>query len=473
MKSTHREANFIKSTFVLAFGTFLPKFASFVTLPIYTSRLTKEEYGTFDLITILCTLLLPVATLQIQSAAFRFLLDCKENPKKQKMLITLLFMFIVPISALVLLIFYFCMYMLPPNLRIMIILYYFADILLIVTRQIARGLSKNHCYSISTIINSFLNMALVVVFLVFMNLGLDGLMLSLTISAVVSLVYIVFALKLWQYICIDSLDKSLLKSMISYSWPMIPNSISLWIIRVSDRAIITMFMGAAANAVYTAANKIPTLLQLLQNTFQMSWQESASISVKDEDATQYYSDMFRNLHRIMAGFTALLMSFQPIIFTILIRGDYSDSYVHIAILDLAMFFSNVAIYLGGIYLANMKTKSVGVTTVISAVINIVINVVFIRKIGIFAATLSTAISYLFLMVYRLIDVQKMQKIKYPISEMIVSNIILVGMCFICYFRSMPFYLINAVVGISFCFILNRKLLKKLSMSVIRKLKKKI
>ena len=175
MKRASREVNFIKSTFILAFGTFLPKFASFVTLPIYTSRLTKEEYGTFDLITVLCTLLLPVATLQIQSAAFRFLLDCKEDDKKRDMLITILYLFVIPISVLVLFISYFCMYKLPPDLRILIVLYYFADILLILTRQIARGLSKNHCYSISSIMNSFLNMGLVVVFLVFMNLGLNGL----------------------------------------------------------------------------------------------------------------------------------------------------------------------------------------------------------------------------------------------------------------------------------------------------------
>ncbi len=471
MKSASREVNFIKSTFILAFGTFLPKFASFVTLPIYTSRLTKEEYGTFDLITVLCTLLLPVATLQIQSAAFRFLLDCKEDDKKRDMLITILYLFVIPISVLVLFISYFCMYKLPHDLRIIIVLYYFADILLILTRQIAIGLSKNHCYSISSIVNSFLNMGLVVVFLVFMNMGLNGLILSLTISAAVSLGYLIIALRLWQFIHIGALDKVLFKSMISYSCPMIPNAISLWIIRVSDRAIITMFLGSAANAVYVAANKIPTLLQLLQNTFQMSWQESASLSVKDNDSSQYYSNMFRNLHRIMVGFTSLLMSFQPIIFKILIRGDYSESYVHIAILDLAMFYSNVAIYLGGIYLANMKTKSVGVTTVVAALINLIINVAFIHQIGIFAATISTAVSYLFLMVYRLIDVQKIQKIKYPIFEIVVTNIILVGMCFICYFRNMSCYLINFVIGFLMCFVLNRELIRKLLKMVVAKLKK--
>lgn len=67
-----REGKLAKNTLILGVGTFLPKFASFITLPILTGCLTKSEYGIYDLITVLVSLLLPVATLQIQAAAFSF-----------------------------------------------------------------------------------------------------------------------------------------------------------------------------------------------------------------------------------------------------------------------------------------------------------------------------------------------------------------------------------------------------------------
>ena len=60
-----REGKLVKNTLILSIGTFLPKLASFVTLPILTAYLTKEEYGTYDLITVLVSLLLPAVTLQI------------------------------------------------------------------------------------------------------------------------------------------------------------------------------------------------------------------------------------------------------------------------------------------------------------------------------------------------------------------------------------------------------------------------
>ena len=81
----NRENKLIKNTFILSIGTFLPRLAGYVTLPILTGYLTKEQYGTLDLVSLLVSLLLPVATLQIHTAAFRFLIDHKHDREKAKL----------------------------------------------------------------------------------------------------------------------------------------------------------------------------------------------------------------------------------------------------------------------------------------------------------------------------------------------------------------------------------------------------
>ena len=45
-----REKALAKNTIIIGFGTFLPKVASIITLPIVTGSLTKAEYGTYDLL---------------------------------------------------------------------------------------------------------------------------------------------------------------------------------------------------------------------------------------------------------------------------------------------------------------------------------------------------------------------------------------------------------------------------------------
>ena len=85
--NNRREKSLIKNTIVLSLGQFFPIFISVITLPILTAKLTKAEYGTFDLISTLVMLLLPIATLQIQSAAFRFLIEHRDNKQKCKAII--------------------------------------------------------------------------------------------------------------------------------------------------------------------------------------------------------------------------------------------------------------------------------------------------------------------------------------------------------------------------------------------------
>ena len=179
---------------------------------------------------------------------------------------------------------------------------------------------------------------------------------------------------------------------------MVPNSMSMWVMRVSDRLVVTFFMGVAANAVYSVANKIPQLLTVAQTTFNMAWQENASIASKDDDAPAYYSQMFRAVFDFMAGVFGLLVAATPILFALLIRGDYGEAYYQMPILFLAMFFFSIAGYLGGVYVAYKKTTSVGITTALAAVCNLVFDIATIQWIGLYAASGSTLISYLFLCV---------------------------------------------------------------------------
>jgi len=96
-----RESKLAKNTMIIAIGTFLPKFASFITLPILTEYLSKAEYGMYDLITVLVSLLLPAATLQIQSAAFRFLIECRDDEDEIKRIVTTISAFFPGINYIV------------------------------------------------------------------------------------------------------------------------------------------------------------------------------------------------------------------------------------------------------------------------------------------------------------------------------------------------------------------------------------
>lgn len=464
-----REGKLAKNTMVLSIGTFLPKLAAFITLPILTAYLTKEELGTYDLVTVLVSFILPVATLQIQTAAFRYLIDVRENKQKSKEIITNIFVFILPISIVALVFFAF---LLPGNytVRLLICGYYFVDILVNSARQVARGLNDNKSYSISAIASAVGKMIFAIVFVLWLKRGLTGALLSLLLASFMSLLIIIIRIHLFSYIDISTINSSVVKELIRYSWPMIPNSMSMTVMRVSDRFVVTMFMGLSANAVYAVANKIPSLLTLAQTTFTMAWQESASMAKKDKDSDIYYSQMFHKMYNFMAGIMGLLICLTPLLFRILIKGDYEDAYCHMPILLLAMFFYSQCAYLGGIYLAYKKTKNVGITTMVAALCNLVVDLTLIHFIGLFAASGSTLISYLLLFIFRSIDVKKFANIQYNVKHEIFVILILIIQSVLCIQRNIYCDSINIFIGVLVFWLLNQELVKIFISKVFHKIR---
>lgn len=460
-----REKNLAKNTLILSFGTFLPKFVALITVPIITGHLTKIEYGTYDLITTLVSLFLPIATLQIQSAAFRFLIDCRNDSTERKKVISNIYLFLVPVSFIALVVLYLGLYKIDGLTRLLIVIYFFVDILMLGTQQIVRGLSNNKLFSVSSVIQSLVNMLLIVLTVSFADQGLNGVLVSITVATALSMIVLVVRGGIIKEIDLNLRSITLIKQMLSYSWPMIPNTLSNWVLSTSDRLVLTAYMGLEAVAVYGVANKIPQLLATVQGTFIFAWQENASLAVTDDDAEKYYSDMFDRIFCIISGVLAILIAATPILFWLLIRGDYDDAYPQMTILFMGMFFSTLSSFMGGIYVAHKRTKNVGITTMLAAAVNLAIDFALVHRIGIYSASISTLVSYMLLAIYRMHDVKKFQAISYRYKKIGLCLGILVLMCVFCWINTLTINIINGVLGCIFAFVINRDFISMIIKSI--------
>lgn len=461
-----RKKALVKNTIIISFGTFLPKAVSFITLPIVTAGLTQTEYGTYDLITTLVSFFLPIVTLQIQGAAFRFLIDCRENEEETNRTITSIFAFIVPVSIFALGVLFFVLKNLSLVLRLLICLYFFLDMLVLGARQVVRGLGNNFLYSVSAVTESALNMILVVTTIKIGNLGITGLLFSLASATMAGLLLLLAKGGILSRIHLPLFSAKKLKELLNYSLPLVPTVLSDWILRLSDRLVITFFMGLEATAIYAVANKIPTALTLVQNTFTYAWQENASLAARDDDEDEYYSAMFETILQILSGATAILLAATPVIFAVLVKGNYGEAYQQMPLLILGMFFSIFSAFIGGIYVAHKKTKSMAVTTLIAAGINLAVDLLLIQYIGIYAASISTLVSYVFLTLYRMIDIRKEHAITYRLKSMGVYLLILGCMCFLCWLQQPVLNVLNAVIALVFAFVVNKRLIISIGKKIL-------
>lgn len=464
-----REKSLIKNTVILGIGYVIPGLVSFLTLPIYTAMLTKAEYGTYDLITILVSLLLPIASLQIKMAAFRFVLESRGNEEKIKKYISTICIFAVIIIGICLVITSAVLPGISAINRVLIGLYLFQEMIVDLLKQLARGLGVLKKYVMAISINSVLTLIFAAVLLSGLDKGLPGLLLALNIALLFANIYLIGALKIPQRVSYRYFSKKCLKEMLAYSVPMIPNAISLWVVKLSDRVIVTWFLGLEMNAIYAVANKIPYLLSEVTGVFNLAWQENASLAIEDEDAEEYYSNMSQTIIEVLIGGMAVLIAGTPILFKIFINESYGDAYNQIPILCWGIFFASLSNCCGSIYIALKKTKIIGVTSVAGAIINLLVNVALIGKIGLYAASLSTAVSYVVIYSFRVLQLKKYVNIKYNWKKNTVSFLMLFVINIIYYKKYLVTDVINIGIAIIFAIVLNKKLL----LTMYHKYRKKV
>ena len=407
----NRQKELAKNTFIIALGKICTQFVTFFLLPVYTHYLTTAEYGTVDMVVACVSLIAPILSLQLERAAFRFLIDARKKDDEQNEILSTIFTtLIVPILLVVAIV---------PIARLVFGLAYWQYIMLIlitsilsnVALQIPRGLGKNLHFSIGSMIIGVVNALTSIIALVVFHKGVEWVLIGNILSHLAGFIYIFFSMKLYKKIHVSKRRTKTLKEMLKFSIPMIPNDISYWIINISDRMLIFMFLGDSSNGIYAAATKIPAFIVTAYNVFNMSWMETVSAHVHDKDAGEFISKTADMILRLFASVCLGVMAVLPFVFSILVGKDFAEAYDYIPILLIGAFFNVLIGMLSSVYIGYKKTKEIAKTTIVAAILNLTINFALIKTIGIWAAVISTVLAYMFTSFYRLYDINKSVKIK--------------------------------------------------------------
>lgn len=462
----------MKNTIIIFLGKACTQLISFFLLPLYTGYLSTSDYGIVDLITTYVTLLVPIITLELEMSIFRFLVDSRGNKKDTKELMSNNFFLLgVCLSIFIVLYLIVGMFVNIPYKYVILI-----NIIVCTLSgnflQIARGFGKTLDYSISCILTGVTTILSNILLIAVFKLGAVGMIISMALANGICSLYLFIKLKMYNYVDFNFTNKKLIKSMYSYSIPLIPNGISWWIINVSDRSIISWILGTAANGIYAVSNKFPTILSSLLGVFNLSWSESAALHINSNDRDQFFSDITNTVVKLFSSLGVGMIACMPFVFPILINSKYIDAYYHIPILILGAVFNVVICLYSAIYIAKKMTKEVAFTSIIGAIINILVNVILIKKIGVFAASLSTAISYFVMMLYRYFDLKKYMNIKFEKGLIIKSILIFSFSMLLYYINNLYLNCINLVVVVVYAFLLNKDFLIGSLDTVLGKLKRK-
>lgn len=469
-----KNTDLVKNTLVLGFGKLVAQIATFALLPIYTLVLSPDEFGTVDLIVTYVGLLAPLLIIQLDRAAFRYLIEARGN-KEQSTIVISNTLYIVGITLLAILILYAgiasIIHIPYAGLIALGVIAMMTSTLLL---QFARGFARNRLYAIASIVLGLTNLLVVVVLVVWLKAGVEGALYALAISHVTATTVLFIALRLHRYISISRsvIDRSMQHRLISFAWPLVPSSLSWWFIRAFDRTLVTIIVGVAANGVYAAANKYAAIFTALYTIFDMSWTESASEHIESKDRDKFFSAVYNTSFRFFTSLAIGLIAITPFVFNVMVGEDFMEAKYYIPILILGGFLSAVVGQYSAIYIAKKLTRQVLVTSISAAIISIVLNLVLISVIGTMGAAVALVCSFLVMAIWRHHDIKKYVTVKFESWLFIKIALAFLVTVSLYYIDNTYMNIVNIILTVSIAYLLSQDTLSQGAKKLLAKVRTK-
>lgn len=454
-----------KNMLSLTIGNFASKLLSFLFVPFYTSVLTTPEYGTADLVTTTVTLLFPFFSLIICESMMRFALNKEDKSKVFQIgmcvwaagaaLLIILSPILLFISTL-------------KDYLILVVLYYLGYSICQNIGYFCRGAEKVVLYTISGIVATVFTIGLNLLFLLWLKLGVNGYLLASIIANFSAALVMFIGGEFYKYKhTFRSVDMDLMKRMLKYSVPMIPNSASWWVSNSSDKYILIFFAGVAVNGVYSVSYKIPTIITIVTSIFATAWRISAVEEFGTETSRKFYSDVYGMYVTLTAIMASSLMLLNKPLSLFLYQKDFYQAWQFVPILLVASVFHAYCEFFGTLYTSAMKTKMLFYSTVIGAGTNIVLNLILIPKFEAIGAAMATMISYMVVWLVRMFHSSKIMKLHYnSIADVSCFILILIQMIVAC--MTLKYELIISATILLLVVIVRRKNIKQLTRIILRR-----
>lgn len=414
------------NTAIFTAGKFISKLLVFFMMPLYTACLSEAQYSTADLITQLANLLLPLACLGIAEGLFRNA-AAKEGDKEAFFssgiaILTISSAGFLLLSPLLLLLEYFKSYVW------LIIIFVLCSNFHSVCAQYVCAIGRTKTFAVQGIVNTALNIGFNLLFLLGFGMKIEGYVLSVVCADFVTTLVLIVYCRLWRAFSFRKISKRIMGEMLRFSLPLIPTTVFWWITGVSDRYLVARMRSDAENGLYAAAYKIPTLLTYVVTVFNEAWRLSAVKESDDPDAcADFFGKVFRYYVAVVFVGGAFLIAFAKVCSVLLFADSYYEAWLYVPILVLATVFTSFDSFLATAYFTKKKTMVSFYTSMLGAVLNVVLNLIWIPSWGAVGASVATFVSYFAVFVLRAATMHRYIRFSLQIPKIAVNTVLLCGM----------------------------------------------
>ncbi len=386
-------------------SNFLIKSIGIITMPIFTRIMTPEDIGLVANVASWLSLLVPIATLDLASSVTLAYLDFKENI--DEFISSNLFLGSLISLGVSTIIFFnkpFFEEFTTINgeiLNVICVYLIFQPALQMFMRKCRISYQYKPVVALSILSSVVASASAIICVLVFDDKFMSriyGFYLP-NIALYVVLYVFLFAkgkkvkIKYWKY-------------ALAISIPLLWHSFAGIILNSSDRVMITNINGPEYTALYSVAYSAASVISLLWTSMNQAWSPWSYEKMKNEE----YNELKVKSKPYFLFFlfiTFLFLSVSPEIIFIVGGEKYMEAIYVIPPVMIGFVFLFVYSLYVNIELYHKKQKAVAFSTTLAAVVNVVLNFIFIPMFGYIAAAYTTLAGYLLLFVFHYLYVKRL------------------------------------------------------------------
>ena len=407
-----RIAFLLGNTLVFALGGLAVKAVSLVLMPLYTTALTAGEYGTAELLNSAIEIVLPLLSAGVVEALYRFSID-DDVPKDELFANSLLVLGGGGLCTGVLCALGSVLWNMEHAGSFFVL---FCSVCLFkATTQLARGLGHVRRFVAYGLINALAMVVSTYLLLVYARLGVEGYLWSFAIGYLAGGLAAFLGSAEYRLLAPFRVDRALLRRMLVYSLPLVPNLLSWWLVSVSGRYVVLWGSGVVAAGLFTAASKMPALVNIVASVFQQAWQYSTAREIDSPDRGAFFGVVMRGYSLATLTVAGLVIALNRPISRVMLQAEFAEGWRYVPLLMLVASFGVISIFFESFYQALKNSGVLMASTALGAVVNVILGVALVPFMGPWGAGLAGAVAYMLVLVVRARDLRR--RINLPIDRL--------------------------------------------------------
>lgn len=459
----------LSNTLLFTIANMGSKIMVFLMVPLYTAVLTTNEYGIADMVQTTATMLIPILTAMIAEAVLRFCF-LKEYSSNEVVSIGIrITLWGTFIGTLFSICFLFVPFFRELGLYVLFIPVLFASNSMVnLLHKYCRGTNKVKASAtagfLATVVLIFFNLF----FLLVLRIGVLGFLLAYVLGDFAAVTYMAIKSQT-VYAYTSKRNNKLRENMLKYSIPLVPNSLSWWALSSVNRYVMLAWLGVSSVGVYSATLRIPSILTVLCDIFAQAWLLSALKGYGSDESKRFIRSMHNKYFVLLILLTACIILLAYPLAKILLSGDFCQYWWVTPYLFISVFYGALVGFLGSIFSSERKNTMQFVSTMIGAIVSVLITVMFLKQYGVIVVAISTMVGYYIIWLIRRVAVNKFINVGYGTINSTFQGVILLAEA-IFVGQEMYFYAIICVVAL---IIINVKEIKSISKFVLIEVNKKV